>query len=301
MYLLSPNTRTNYFDQLLTSIEAREQAANDKFMVPVSHYCGGLGCTSLPKTEFNEIISDHHFKTPIDCCDKLAQVTISIGVLCSIILSVSWCASDLIMALLSLVLQLVFNPTWATAPSSLEEHKLNQIPTTITSMLSRFNLHNSTTVYTACPTCSCLSTSWSSSPVYLLLSILPIAPISPSHDSLSVVNLYSDLHWTDGHPRSDHLSTIIFMILWLASFPGRRSMPLLTTLAINLWNLTITHHPWMPRIFGTVNSSGHSMALCPVLCLLTGWGRDTWPFHWMSISSMLRVFRWEGKPLPAAL
>ena len=60
------------------------------------------------------------------------------------------------MALLSLVLRLAFNPTRATAPSSLEEHKLNQIPTTITSALSRFNLHNSTTVYVACPTCSCL-------------------------------------------------------------------------------------------------------------------------------------------------
>ena len=78
-----------HIDQLLTNIEAREQAANDKLMVPVSHNCGGLGCTSLLKTEFDEIISDHHFETPVDCCDELAQVTIFIGVLCSIILSVS--------------------------------------------------------------------------------------------------------------------------------------------------------------------------------------------------------------------
>ena len=61
-----------HIDPLLTNIKAREQAVNDKLMVPVSHNCGGLGCASLPKMEFDEIISDHHFETPIDRCDELS-------------------------------------------------------------------------------------------------------------------------------------------------------------------------------------------------------------------------------------
>src|SRR5438128_7223663 len=62
----------------------------------------------------------------------------------------------LLQHLLRLVLRLAFTPTVGGEMSILQQNTLEQIPTNITSALSRFNLHPSTTVYATCPSCSCL-------------------------------------------------------------------------------------------------------------------------------------------------
>ena len=36
-----------------------------------------------------QMLIDHHYRHPIDCCDEVAQVSIFLGVLCSVILGIS--------------------------------------------------------------------------------------------------------------------------------------------------------------------------------------------------------------------
>ena len=57
------------------------------------------------------MILDRHYQHTVDRCSDIAQVSLFIGVLCSIILSISRHAADLIMGLLRLVLRLAFTPT----------------------------------------------------------------------------------------------------------------------------------------------------------------------------------------------
>ena len=100
------------------------------------------------------MLIDHHYRHPIDCCDEVAQVSIFLGVLCSVILGISRRASDLIMGLISLVLRLAFRDPTDGNTSVLGERTMAQVPTTIRGALSRFNLHHGTTVFATCPSCS---------------------------------------------------------------------------------------------------------------------------------------------------
>jgi len=90
---------------------------------------------------FKRLLLDHHYQHPVDHCSDIAQVSLFIGVLCSVILSISRRAANLIMGLLFLVLRLAFMPAAGGEMTILQWNTLKQIPTNITSALSRFNLH----------------------------------------------------------------------------------------------------------------------------------------------------------------
>jgi hypothetical protein len=100
---------------------------------------------------FND--SDQHFEFPIDQYDDMAQVSIFLGIVCSVIMGVSHRFGDLIMGILSIVLQLAFQSQGAT--SSARAQVINQILRTIDTVLSKFNLNGKSTVYAVCPTCHC--------------------------------------------------------------------------------------------------------------------------------------------------
>ena len=100
------------------------------------------------------MLVDHHYRRPIDRCDEVAQVSIFLGVLCTVILGISRRASDLIMGLVSLVLRLAFRDPMSGNTSIPGECTIAQVPATIQGALSCFNLHHGTTLFATCPSCS---------------------------------------------------------------------------------------------------------------------------------------------------
>lgn len=100
------------------------------------------------------MILDHHYQRPIDRCDEVAQVSIFLGVFCAVVLHISRRASDFIMGVISLLLQLAFRDPASGNTSILGDSTMAQVPTTIRGALSRFNLHHGTTVYATCPLCN---------------------------------------------------------------------------------------------------------------------------------------------------
>ena len=96
---------------------------------------------------------DHHFEFPIDQYDDVAQVSMFLGVVCSVIMGVSRRFGDLVMGLLSIVLQLAFQRQGATSPT--RARIIDGIPKTIDAVLSKFNLDGQCTVYAVCPACHC--------------------------------------------------------------------------------------------------------------------------------------------------
>ncbi|KAF8219447.1 hypothetical protein L208DRAFT_1339989, partial [Tricholoma matsutake] len=97
--------------------------------------------------------ADHHFEFPVDQYDDVAQVSMFWGIVCSVIMGVSCRFGDLVMGILSIVLQLVFKRQGAASFAGVRI--INGIPRTIDMVLSKFNLNGQCTVYAICPMCHC--------------------------------------------------------------------------------------------------------------------------------------------------
>ncbi|KAF8240953.1 hypothetical protein L208DRAFT_1149888, partial [Tricholoma matsutake] len=97
--------------------------------------------------------ADHHFKFPVNQYDDVAQVSMFLGVVCSVIMGVSHQFGDLIMGILSIVLWLAFKRQGAASFAG--AWIINGIPRTIDTVLSKFNLNGQCMVYTVCPACHC--------------------------------------------------------------------------------------------------------------------------------------------------
>jgi hypothetical protein len=94
----------------------------------------------------------HHYELPINQCTPAAQVSVFLGVVCSVMMGISRSAGDLIMALLCVVLRLVSSKSdGSTDP--IQSRTLSQVPQSIAQALAKFNLEGRTTVYAACPAC----------------------------------------------------------------------------------------------------------------------------------------------------
>ena len=98
----------------------------------------------------------------------IAQVSTLLGIVCSVIIGVSQWGGDFIMGTLSLLLYISFQCSNGTLSLS-HENMLKQIPLTIESALSRFNLTSKTVPYAVC-NCHCtyrpIYTPGSSTPSY---------------------------------------------------------------------------------------------------------------------------------------
>ena len=97
--------------------------------------------------------ADHHFEFPVDQYDDMAQVSMFLGVVCSVIMGVSRRFRDLVIGILSIVLQLAFQRQGAASFAGAQI--INEIPQTIDTVLSKFNLDGQCTIYAVYPTCHC--------------------------------------------------------------------------------------------------------------------------------------------------
>lgn len=89
---------------------------------------------------------EHHYEIPVNCSNEIAQVSIFLGIVCSVIMGASRWAGDLIMSLVFLLLDLAFQNKDG-GYSALDSNTLSQIPISIDDALSRFNLDGHTTIY----------------------------------------------------------------------------------------------------------------------------------------------------------
>ena len=101
--------------------------------------------------------------------DMIAQVTLLIGVVCSVVMGVSQRGGNFIISALSLLLYLAFQRHDGTL-SPTHENIVRQIPSTIKGALARFNLTCNTISYATC-TCHCTYV-----PTYPPGSTVPIYP-----------------------------------------------------------------------------------------------------------------------------
>ena len=86
---------------------------------------------------------------PIEHMDVVAQVTLLLGVVCSIIFGVGTTGTTFIMNALSLLLYIAFKKPDGML-SATHENVMKQIPATIASALSKFQLDAKTVVYAVC-------------------------------------------------------------------------------------------------------------------------------------------------------
>ncbi|KAF8586345.1 hypothetical protein K439DRAFT_1615184 [Ramaria rubella] len=109
-------------------------------------------------TKLNVVIphaSEEPVRVDCDCLDEIAQLSMFLGVVCMVVMGISWQAGDLIMGLVCLLLQMA----WKGKDGNVDLLNMNtlvQIPSTIMTALSKFNLDGHVTIYAMCLTCHCM-------------------------------------------------------------------------------------------------------------------------------------------------
>ncbi|KAF9488639.1 hypothetical protein BDN71DRAFT_1512883 [Pleurotus eryngii] len=106
-----------------------------------AHMGGALGPTV--------VCTDRQYNHPIEKLDNIAQMSILIGLVCSLFMGTSRRAGDFIMKSLSLLVATVYEAAGRSPPQTV----LNQIPATITHALAQLNIESHTTIYAVCPRC----------------------------------------------------------------------------------------------------------------------------------------------------
>ena len=91
---------------------------------------------------------------PVDLYAPVTQLTMFIVVVCNVMMGVSRHLGDLILSLLTITLQYAFLDKSGNL-SLRQQSILDQIPRTMNTVLSRFNLDSKTMTYTVCPNCHC--------------------------------------------------------------------------------------------------------------------------------------------------
>ena len=85
--------------------------------------------------------------------DRITQVSIFLGVVCTVIMGVSRQDADFVLKLINMLLYLAFTTGGPVPPRG--EEILKQMPQEIRSLLSKFDLDSRTITYAVCPTCDC--------------------------------------------------------------------------------------------------------------------------------------------------
>ncbi|KJA18366.1 hypothetical protein HYPSUDRAFT_145129, partial [Hypholoma sublateritium FD-334 SS-4] len=102
-------------------------------------------------------VIDHHYKTPVDALLPVAQVTMFLAVVCSVMMGISRRLGDFLMKMLTINLRIAFEQTRKPeeGPTLLQQDILSGLPKTIETALSQFDLDVKTTVYAVCEVCHC--------------------------------------------------------------------------------------------------------------------------------------------------
>ncbi|PPQ89924.1 hypothetical protein CVT25_009725 [Psilocybe cyanescens] len=101
-----------------------------------------------------EYNSNHHFDRAIDLYSPVAQMTMFIAVICTVMIGVSRDMGNLILRLFSLTLRWAFRDRDGNLDAT-RSSIMDQIPSTVETVLSKFNLDGKTTIYATCPECHC--------------------------------------------------------------------------------------------------------------------------------------------------
>lgn len=117
-------------------------------------YDTGMSICSLVSNPYMTFLTGHHFELPVNSHSPVAQLTMFIAVVCTVIMGLSRQMGNLVLNLVKLTL------CWALQNSkgNLMERQssmLDQIPTTVETVLSKFNLDGKTTIFATCPECHC--------------------------------------------------------------------------------------------------------------------------------------------------
>jgi hypothetical protein len=95
-----------------------------------------------------------HYNFKVDTLSEVAQVSLFLGVVCSIIMGVSRRAGNFIMQVILLLLKTAMAKTDGDL-SARDDATLSEIPSSIESAQAKFNLDGKTTTYAVCPSCHC--------------------------------------------------------------------------------------------------------------------------------------------------
>jgi hypothetical protein len=119
---------------------------------PVTFNAGERLFLALSTCYTNISCQDHHYVAPINQSEELIQVSLFLGVACTVIAGMSRRIGDFIMCLVRLILRLAFQ-IGANESHPSHANILAQIPVTIETALGRFNLEGRVTTYAVCPAC----------------------------------------------------------------------------------------------------------------------------------------------------
>ena len=96
----------------------------------------------------------HHFETPINSYNPVAQLCMFIAVVSTVIMGLSREMGSLLLNLVSITLHWAFKDPQGN-PTERQSSILKQIPSTINTVLSKFKLEGKTTTFATCPQCHC--------------------------------------------------------------------------------------------------------------------------------------------------
>lgn len=119
-------------------------------------------CTILSfHFQFN-VLQGHIYLNPVDKLDTIAQVMILLGAVCHVIIGLSSEPCDFIISIVTMLVKMAMatrlpRPTDAHNKSKYDPTQcaiLDQLPTSLFTALSQFNIDGQTTIYAVCPSCN---------------------------------------------------------------------------------------------------------------------------------------------------
>ena len=142
---------------------------------------------------------NHLFLSHISGFDHITQVSIFLGIVCTVIMGVSHWDGDFVLKLLNMIWYLTFTTGGPMHPHGKEV--LKQMPQEICNLLSKFDLESHTVIYAVCPTYDCT-----------FKPQFPDGPDSPTYPSMCTNVPYPGagisgqqlLHGTVDHDNSDN-------------------------------------------------------------------------------------------------
>ena len=109
-------------------------------------------CSYVPYFSASDNLTDHHFDLPVNRHDSVAQLTMFIAIVCKVIMGVSRRMGDMMINLLSILVSWAFRDRQGNLGAK-QSSILSQIPLTMETVFSKFNLDGQTTTYAVCPKC----------------------------------------------------------------------------------------------------------------------------------------------------
>ncbi|KAH9478862.1 hypothetical protein JR316_0009324 [Psilocybe cubensis] len=127
--------------------------------------------------------SSHHFEPLVDNQDPPAQIATFIGVVSAVMIGAGRRMAEFILKTMPIMLRSAFEISSIEIDMQ-QQHILDQIPSTLNTALSKFNLSSKTVTYAVCPACHCTYP-----PAF------PLDPNKPEYPSVcnNFPNLGSDL------------------------------------------------------------------------------------------------------------